>query len=469
MKFLRSFAAIAAAIGVLGATLRPAPAQGSLVTIDVRDVPLVDVVRLIATQAHMSIICDANVSQSRVTFRMMNVAPRTVLDALEQSYGLNEIVRDGVVRLVLAASVGTSLDAAANVQTVAIPTTGANAQALVSSLQIAIPSAVIVASPNGKSIVVSGSPAAVKRARDVVAGLLSDPGAALPASTIIGLRFVSATEATKLLTASEYADATTVIVADDARSQLLVRGPDASVARIRAALVLIDRAAPQVTFEVQVLDVEDDNSSNTGVLLGGYDPNGKPSIGSAFITFANRALPINATINALVGSGKAQVLANPYIAVTNGETGKVLVGSQYPIQTSSGGLVGSTQLQFLQIGVQLKITPSIGSDGSILTDIVTTYSQITGLEPVTQYPIVGTRTVESRFRVQDGEPIILAGLYSDVTSDTVRAVPGLVNIPILGGIFRNRVKSRTKDQIVFAIRPHLGLTPQKGAPASASH
>jgi len=49
----------------------------------------------------------------------------------------------------------------------------------------------------------------VKRARDVVAGLLSDPGAALPASTIIGLRFVSATEATKLLTASEYADATT--------------------------------------------------------------------------------------------------------------------------------------------------------------------------------------------------------------------------------------------------------------------
>jgi len=57
----------------------------------------------------MSIICDANVSQSRVTFRMMNVAPRTVLDALEQSYGLNEIVRDGVVRLVLAASVGTSL------------------------------------------------------------------------------------------------------------------------------------------------------------------------------------------------------------------------------------------------------------------------------------------------------------------------------------------------------------------------
>ena len=131
--------------------------------------------------------------------------------------------------------------------------------------------------------------------------------------------------------------------------------------------------------------------------------------------------------------------------------------------------MGSTQLQFLQIGVQLKITPSIGSDGSILTDIVTTYSQITGLEPVTQYPIVGTRTVESRFRVQDGEPIILAGLYSDVTSDTVRAVPGLVNIPILGGIFRNRVKSRTKDQIVFAIRPHLGLTPQKGAPASASH
>jgi len=468
VNLLRSFVAVVAASSILVTSAPPARAQ-SLVTIDVRDVPLVDVVRLLATQARISIICDANVSQARVTFRMVNVGARTVLDALEQSYGLNEIVRDGVIRLVPAASVGTSLDSAANVQTVSIQTNGANAQSVVASLQVAIPSAVIVAAPNGKAIVVSGSPAAVKRARDVVAGLTADPGAALPASTIVGLRFISATEAARLLTASDYADASTTIVADDPRSQLFIRGSDASVGRIRAALVMIDRAAPQVRFDVQVLDVEDDNSSNTGVLLGGYDSTGKPAVGSAFISFANRALPINATINALVGSGKAQVLANPYVTVNNGDTGKILVGSQYPIQTSTGGLVGSTQVQFLQIGVQLQIKPSIGADGSILTDLVTTYSQITGLEPVTQYPIVGTRTVESRFRVQDGEPIILAGLYSDVTSDTVRAVPGLIHIPILGGIFRNRVKSSTKDQIIFAIRPHLGVTLEKGAPTSASH
>ena len=467
MKVIRSFVAVVATACMLAAAA-PAPAQ-SLVTIDVREVPLVDVVRLLATQARMSIICDANVSQARVTFRMVNVAPRTVLDALEQSYGLSEIVREGVVRLVPAASVGTSLDSAANVQTVAIATSGANAQAVVAALQVAIPSAVVVASPNGKSIAVSGSPAAVKRARDVVAGLTADPGAALPASTIVGLHYISASEAARLLTASDYADASTTIVADEARSQLFIRGSDASVSRIRAALALIDRAAPQVRFDVQVLDVEDDNSSNTGVLLGGYDATGKPSVGSTFISFSNRALPINATINALVGSGKAQVLANPYVTVNNGDTGKILVGSQYPIQTSTGGLVGSSQVQFLQIGVQLQIRPSIGADGSILTDLVTTYSQITGLEPVTQYPIVGTRTVESRFRMQDGEPIILAGLYSDVTSDTVRAVPGLVHIPILGGIFRNRVKSSTKDQIVFVIRPHLGVTPEKGSPISGSH
>jgi type IV pilus assembly protein PilQ len=468
VNLLRSFVAAVAASSIFLTSAPPARAQ-SLVTIDVRDVPLVDVVRLLATQARISIICDANVSQARVTFRMVNVGARTVLDALEQSYGLNEIVRDGVIRLVPAASVGTSLDAAAKVQTVSIPTSGANAQSVVAALQVAIPSAVVVAAPSGKAIVVSGSPAAVKRARDVVAGLTADPGGALPASTIVGLRFISASEAARLLTASDYADASTTIVADEPRSQLFIRGSDASVSRIRAALLLIDRAAPQVRFDVQVLDVQDDNSSNTGVLLGGYDATGKPAVGSAFISFANRALPINATINALLASGKAQVLANPYVTVNNGDTGKILVGSQYPIQTSTGGLVGSTQVQFLQIGVQLQIKPSIGADGSILTDLVTTYSQITGLEPVTQYPIVGTRTVESRFRVQDGEPIILAGLYSDVTSDTVRAVPGLVHIPILGGIFRNRVKSATKDQIIFAIRPHLGVTLEKGAPTSASH
>lgn len=468
MNFSRWVIALAATLAVL-APGAPAPAQSGRLTIDVRDVPLVDVVRLIAMQARMSIICDVNVSQARVTFRMAGVSARTVLDALEQSYGLSEIVRDGVVRLVPASAVATSLDSAANVQTAALSTAGANAQAVVAALAFAIPSAVVVASPNGRSVVVSGSPAAVKRAREVVGGLTLEPGASLPPPTAIALRYVSATEAARVLIASEYGDASTTIVPDEPRSELLVRGSAGAVARIRAALALLDRAAPQVTFEVQVLDVEDDHNANTGVLLGGSDANGKPSIGSAFMSFANRSLPINATINALVGSGKAQVLADPYVAVTNGETGKILVGSQYPIQTSTGGLTGTSQVQFLQIGVQLQIKPSIGADGSILTELITTYSQITGLEPVTQYPIVGTRTVESHFRVQDGEPIILAGLYSDVTADTVRAVPGLVRVPILGGIFRNRVTSETKDQIVFAIRPHVGVTPQEKGPLHVAH
>jgi len=114
-----------------------------------------------------------------------------------------------VVRLVTAASVGTSLDSAANVQTVAIATSGANAQSVVAALQVAIPSAVLVSSPNGKAIVVAGSPAAVKRARDIVAGLTFDPGASLPTSTIVGLRYISAGDAAKLLSASDYADAST--------------------------------------------------------------------------------------------------------------------------------------------------------------------------------------------------------------------------------------------------------------------
>jgi type II secretory pathway component GspD/PulD (secretin) len=460
-------AAAACALAVLG-SVRAAPAQSPLVTIDVRDVPLVDVVRLIATQARLSVICDGTVSQARVTFRMQNVTARTVLDALEQTYGLQEIVHDHVVRLVLASTAATSLDEAANVHTLTIATAGTNAQALAGPVQQAVPSAVVVAAPSGRALVVSGSPAAVKRAREVVAALTAESGASEPSSRTLALRYLTAADAVRLLTASGYASSPTTIVADEPRSELVVRGSDEAVARIESALALIDQPAPQVTFDVQVLDVENDGSSNTGILFGGLDAAGKPAVGSGFLSFANRSLPITATLNALVASGSARVLADPYVAVTNGETGKILIGSQYPIQTSTGGLASSSQVQFLQIGVQLQIRPSIGADGSILTDLVTTYSQITGLEPVTQYPIVGTRTVESRFRVQDGEPILLAGLYSEVTSETVRAVPGLMNVPLFGGIFRNRVKSATKDEIVFAIHPHIGLRPAQGG-GRASH
>jgi type II secretory pathway component GspD/PulD (secretin) len=81
------------------------------------------------------------------------------------------------------------------------------------------------------------------------------------------------------------------------------------------------------------------------------------------------------------------------------------------------------------------------------------YSEITGFQD--NYPIIGNREAQDTLRVRDGETIVLAGLFKDVDSETVTKFPILGDLPIVGSVFRDRARSRTRDEIIFIITPHL--------------
>jgi type II secretory pathway component GspD/PulD (secretin) len=130
----------------------------------------------------------------------------------------------------------------------------------------------------------------------------------------------------------------------------------------------------------------------------------------------------------------------------------LLVGQSYPI-VYFDARTGTQQVQFVNVGVNLTVSPTIGVDGAITTELSTDYSQFISF--VSNFPVIGTRKAQSTLRVRDGETIVIAGLFSDVDQSTVSKVPFLGDIPILGEIFKNRQHSHTKDEIVFLITPHL--------------
>jgi type IV pilus assembly protein PilQ len=130
---------------------------------------------------------------------------------------------------------------------------------------------------------------------------------------------------------------------------------------------------------------------------------------------------------------------------------------------------GTQQVQFVNVGVNLSVTPTIGSDGAITTELETDYSQVTG--SISNFPIVTTRKAQSTLRVGDGETIVIAGLFSDVDRSTLTKVPFLGDIPFLGEVFRNRAHDRSKDEVVFLITPHLvrdGATDDASMPFGTS-
>lgn len=476
-RFARALAALSAV--VLAASPFPGSAADTI-TLNVRDASLTDVLLLIARQGHFNLVPDQALSTGQSVTRisalsLTGVTPRVALTAIEQAYGLKEIADNGYIRIVPATS-SELLNASGETIRVDIPT--GNAQAFVQGLQQALPGVVVIAPQGARAVVLSGPPDQVARGRALLnAAVGIDPSSAPIASapTMIGISHSTPSDLLKQLQGSGYADPPMTVVADDAHNRLIAKGPDAGIKRLADAVALLDTPVPLVTFDVQVLDVQPNaDSSNVGIQWGGTQNNTGSStptinIGSTLTAFANRYIPIAAQLNALITNGTATALARPSVVVANGKTGKVLVGEQYPIAITNGSLVGGSNVQFIPIGVQLEIAPVIGANGTITVKLKTTYSDLLGKDPVSSYPIVGDRTVDSELTVKDGEPIVIAGLYQNLTSETISKVPLLGNIPVLGEIFKNRQRSHQRDEIVFALYPHIGANPAAPEVSDASH
>ncbi len=445
----------------------PVRADGGRVTINVRDASLADVVSLVSLQGGMNVILDGSVPAVTVpSFTLVNVSVGTALAAIEGAYGLHEVSigdphNGGYLRLLPTAStIGGAGYTGDDLETIVVPMSGASSQAYGALMQQAVRFVSVVPSPTGRGLIVTGSRASVERARPIIAAILGVPPTfdGLPDLVALGVENGTPTDIRSRLDSAGLIEPSTIVVADDSRNRLLVRGSDRQLAALKDALKIVDVPTPQVTFECQIIDVQPTSSSNAGFTWGGTNSAGSVTVGTTFTSFAGKGLPVNLTINALVEQGFAKIVARPNVSAMNGHKGAILVGEQYPIATTNGSLVGGQTVQFVPIGVQMSFTPIIGSDGTIHVDMTTTYSELKGTDPTSGYPIIGQATVQSYISVRDGEPIYIAGLFQDMTSSTVSKVPLLGDIPILGEIFKSRQKSSQHDEIVFAIYPHLGLS-----------
>ena len=272
------------------------------------------------------------------------------------------------------------------------------------------------------------------------------------------LRYLRPTEITAALKAVlPEAD----FVPDDAQNAVIVKGREELQLAAEQFLAGMDVPSPQVLFEVRVADVRPVNEqSDVGIQLGGYDLSGQPMSGATTYTFARNSLAINARLNALISSGHAEILATPKLLTLNNHEADLLIGETYPVVYYDARL-GGQQVQFVDIGVKLRLTPTIGSDGSVTAEMHPEYSAIEGF--VGGYPVLTNRKVDSKLRVRDGDTIVLGGLLRDIDSETITRVPGFSSIPIIGKLFQDRQRTHQRDEVVFLITPHVL------APSSAPH
>jgi type II secretory pathway component GspD/PulD (secretin) len=424
------------------------------ITLDVHGADIHDVVALLAMQSGTNIITDASIGKFPVTLRLENVSFERALSVLAHAYDL-QVRHDGNILMLGASSAmnkkyGDDRDALAS-HTEILDLENAQPSEVAKALKEAIPpDTVLVADQRGGRLIVTGNASALARVRKLVRAIdapRSDRAGAHGA-VAIRLRYARAQEAAKqlhgVIPESTY-------VADDAQNAIILTGGGDTVSTARSFLRAIDVERQQVSFEVRVVDISLTKNSNVGVLFG------SPSVGvgSAVTSFANSSVAINATLNGLIEDGRAKTLARPHVVTQNNSEASLLVGESYPIVTlTSNGSTSNQDVQYVDIGVKLKITPTIGGDGTIVADLNPEYSELLSVTS-NGYPVIGTRKLNATVRVKNNQTIVLGGLLQDTDSETVTKVPLLGSVPVFGEIFRNRIHHHVRDEIVFLITPHV--------------
>jgi len=246
---------------------------------------------------------------------------------------------------------------------------------------------------------------------------------------------------------------------------------------------LLIRGLDQVSLRVTISEIRRDVLKQLGVSYSGIGPNatngfgsGVPSLSvsnpfavngilgnSATIGWSMGGEKLAATLNAFEQEGVSRTLAEPTVTAVSGERAKFLAGGTIPIPTSETCTFGNTGclLGFAQqpYGVTLNFTPVVLSQGRIQLRIATEVTDIDYSKQITvantSIPGFRTRKNETTVELPSGGSIVSAGLISTQSSQAITGLPGLMNLPVLGALFRSRDYQRQETELLIVVTPYI--------------
>jgi pilus assembly protein CpaC len=181
---------------------------------------------------------------------------------------------------------------------------------------------------------------------------------------------------------------------------------------------------------------------------------------------------LGAVIRALKGRGLFQSLAEPNLITQDGKEASFLAGGEYPypvVQGGTGGGSSAVTIVFKEFGVRLRFTPVVTADGMIQLKVAPEVSSLDFGNAVVlegfRVPALATRRTETNVELRDGQTFAIAGMIDQNLNETLRRVPGLGDIPVLGYLFRSQAYQKNATELVVMITPHIirrdspGVTP----------
>ena len=297
----------------------------------------------------------------------------------------------------------------------------------------------------------------------------------------------------------------------NAQNAIVIRDTPDRVLLAGRIIESIDKAKPEVVIQVAIMEARRDRMRNIGIqppasITASFSnptttstttsttattttpatTGGTATIGQLISDphiFSNGysvTLP-SATANFLMTDTSTKILDDPEIRVVDGQTAKLRIGDRVPVATGSfqaGIGVGSTgtgagvvnplvntQFQYLDVGVNVDVTPRIHPDHEVSMKINVVVSTVTGQQNIggINQPIISQRSIEHDIRLKDGEVNVLGGLIEQTDATTNTGIPGLAKLPFFKYFFANNTVDHEKDEILIVLTPHIVRMPSVSA------
>lgn len=287
------------------------------------------------------------------------------------------------------------------------------------------------------------------------------------------------------------------LVADERTNTLMISDIPKKVAQMRELIGVIDRPVDQVLIEGRIVIANDTFARDLGAKFGiggkrtynegdnqatiGNTTNGGGSanrglnvnLPAGTFTSANGLGPslaytllganfnLDLELSALQEEGRGEVISNPRIVTANQREGVIKQGKEIGYVTitgGTGGVAATPNVQFKEVLLELKVTPTITQDNRVFLNMNVKKDEVDEYLTITNFgvvPVINRREINTAVLVDDGQTVVIGGVYEFSDRESISKVPFLGDIPFLGNLFKKRGRSKDKAELLVFVTPKI--------------
>lgn len=446
------------------------------ISLDIKGMDIVDVLKLLSTEGNLNIVTGKNVT-GRVSMFLKDVDVWDAFEIIIAANGLAYERKANIVKVMndrdYELAHGKKYDDKRILKTYKPRYIGAK-DVSVALNQVKTALGKVVVDEASNTLILFDVPEQIETMEDIIEE--TDREAKILQTRIFELNYAESDKLKEQL--QEILTKNVGVLKTDARTnKIVVVDYPSKIVQIEEMVKAFDAKTKQVLIEAKIIQVTLTDQYKMGIdwkfiaskhfnitafnISRALDTQGAQVVGGAAVPTSSEDFKI--IMDMLKTFGDTKTLSTPRITAINGQEAKILVGSKEVYVTSTVVASESTtttseEVQFVDVGVKLYVTPTINEDGFITMKIrpeVSSVSSTFTKQDGTTIPIVGTSEAETSVLIKDGVTIVMGGLMKNQNTKTVHKLPFLGDMPFLGALFRRTEDTVTKTELVIFLTPHI--------------